>query len=235
LIEDWQQVLQLVYLRQGKDSPEWIDAVQTVDDLLWSVQAHTDEKSRARHDKLLPDLYRRMSAGLGQTQSHAEEAQARIDVIREIHRALAAPALPEAPPLPVTPLSPEQKEKITPARLTDEKSWREMTAVERQKVQYEALMFEYLKRVDELPLGTWLEYDDLRRAVTRRCKLSARIDETRTYIFVNRLGVPVYEKPRKAFAYDLQMGHARVIEDAPLFDRTLARISENLRRLAGEA
>jgi hypothetical protein len=109
-----------------------------------------------------------------------------------------------------------------------------MTAVERQKVQYEALMYEYLKRVDEFTVGAWLEYDDLRRAVTRRCKLATRIDETQTFVFVNRLGMAVFEKPRKAFAYDLQMGHARPIEDAPLFDRTIERIAANLRKLAGE-
>ena len=131
-------------------------------------------------------------------------------------------------------LTPEQKKGIAPAKAPDEKSWREMTAVERQKVQYEALMFEYLKRADEVPIGTWFEYDDLRRAVTRRCKLATRIDETRMFLFVNRVGVQVYEKPRKAFAYDLQMGHARPIEDAPLFDRTVERISANLPKLAGD-
>ena len=109
-----------------------------------------------------------------------------------------------------------------------------MTAVERQKVKYEALMYEFLKRVDDVPIGTWLLYDDLRRGATRRCKLSSRIDETRTFLFVNRVGVQVYEKPRKAFAYDMQMGHARVIEDTPLFDRTIERISSNLRKMAGD-
>jgi hypothetical protein len=48
------------------------------------------------------------------------------------------------------------------------------------------------------------------------------------------MGVQVYEKPRKAFAYDLQMGHARPVEDAPLFDRTVDRIASNLRKLTGE-
>ena len=70
--------------------------------------------------------------------------------------------------------------------------------------------------------------------MTRRCKFAARIAETQTFIFVNRVGVQVFEKPRKAFAYDLQMGHARPIEDAPLFDRTIERIAANLRKLAGE-
>ena len=54
-------------------------------------------------------------------------------------------------------------------------------------------------------------------------------------LFVNRVGMRVFDKPRKAFAYDLQMSHARPIADAPLFDRTIERISANLRKLAGDS
>jgi hypothetical protein len=232
LVEDWLQVLQLVYLKNGKDGVEWNTAVQVADDLLWSVEPHRDDKSRRRLERLLPSLYDRIAVGLDQTQSTQEDARARIEVIRRVHRALSGLA-PEIA-APVAPLSPEQRRRITPMPSPDEKAWREMTAVERQRVQHEALMFEYLKRADEVPVGTWFEYDDLRQSITRRCKLATRIDENQSLIFVNRMGVQVYEKPRKAFAYDLQMGHARPVEDAPLFDRTVDRIASNLRKLAGE-
>ena len=232
LVEDWLQVLQLVYLKNGKDGVEWNTAVQVADDLLWSVEPHLDEKSRRRLERLLPSLYDRIAVGLDQTQSTPEDARARIDVIRRVHQTLGGLA-PELV-APVAPLSPEQRRRITPMPSPDEKAWREMTAVERQRVQHEALMFEYLKRADEIPVGAWLEYDDLRQSITRRCKLAARIEENQSLIFVNRMGVQVYEKPRKAFAYDLQMGHARPVEDAPLFDRTVDRITSNLRKLTGE-
>jgi len=44
----------------------------------------------------------------------------------------------------------------------------------------------------------------------------------------------VLEKPRQSFAYDLQMGYARVLDTENFFDRTLERITSNLRKLAGE-
>jgi len=229
LIEDWQQVLQRVHLKHGKDSQEWLEAVQTVDDLVWSVQPHSDEKSRQRLQRLLPDLERRLTNGMEQTQSSADAAQARLDVIRGIQRKLAAT---DSSQVVRAPISAALKEKITPPVEDQQKSWKEMTAVERQKLQYETLMFEHLKRVDELPIGTWFMYDDLRRNLTRRCKLSARIVDSQDFVFVNRLGVQVYKKPRKAFAYDLQMGHARELEVTPLFDRTIESIASNLRKLA---
>jgi Protein of unknown function (DUF1631) len=231
LIDEWQPVLQLTYLKHGKESAEWLEAVQTVDDLIWSMQPHTDEKSRMRLQRLLPELNRRMAECLEKTQSHSEEARAKLEVVRDIQRKLTSVDIPHIPLLPLTPV---QRELITPQAAAEEKSWKEMTAVERQRVQYETLTYEYLKRVDELPVGTWFLYDDLRRDTTRRCKLSARIAESGVFIFVNRFGVKVQEKPRKAFAYDLQMGHARAIENTPLFERTLESITANLRKLVPE-
>lgn len=229
LVDDWQQVLQLVYLRKGAESPEWLDAVQAVDDLLWSAHPHADERSRGRRERLLPELRARLETGIELARGNADDARARVTDLWAVFSADQAEAA-----APAAPLTPEQSARIRPAP-SEERSWREMTAVERQKVQYEALMFEFLKRAEEVPIGTWFEYDDLRRAVTMRCKLAARIEETGTFVFVNRTGVLVQEKPRKAFAYDLQMGHARPIEEAPFFDRTIERISSNLRKLAGEA
>lgn len=231
LVGDWQQVMQLMYLKHGKESAEWLDALQTVDDLIWSVQEHTDERSHARLERLLPDLDRRMNEGLLHIKPSAEEVAARLGVVREVHRKLADAGQAT---VPAAPLTASQQQKIALPEESQSKSWKEMTAVERQRVQYDALMFEYLKRVDDMPIGTWLLYDDLRRGTTRRCKLAARIPDAETFVFVNRLGVNVYDKPRKAFAYDLQMGHARLIEDKPLFERTLEMISTNLRKLVGE-
>ena len=66
------------------------------------------------------------------------------------------------------------------------------------------------------------------------CKLSAKLTATDTFVFVNRMGAKVLEKPRKSFAYDLQMGYARILDTENFFDRTLERITSNLRKLAGE-
>ncbi|MFM7786557.1 MAG: DUF1631 family protein, partial [Gammaproteobacteria bacterium] len=183
LVEDWQQVMQLVYLRNGPESAEWLDTAQAVDDLLWTAQSHADERSRARRDRLLPELRARVEAGIELSRGNADEAQARVAELWSVY----APESSEtaAPPAELTP---EQSERIRPEP-GDERSWREMTAVERQKVQHEALMFEFLRRAEEIPIGTWFEYDDLRRAVTMRCKLAARIEESGIFVFVSRTGV----------------------------------------------
>ncbi|MDR6355184.1 hypothetical protein Q3H58_001855 [Pseudomonas psychrotolerans] len=48
LREAWSQVLLLTCLKQGYDSSEWRAALQTMDDLIWSIQPHYDVASRQR-------------------------------------------------------------------------------------------------------------------------------------------------------------------------------------------
>ena len=97
----------------------------------------------------------------------------------------------------------------------------------------EVLMFESLQKADAVPAGTWFEYKDPRSGITRRCKLSARIEESRTLIFSDRSGATVWEKSRKLFAYELQIGFLTPVEDSSLVDRTLGRIAESLREGTG--
>jgi len=231
LVEDWQQVLFLHHVRHGEESPEWREAVQTLDDLIWSVQPHTETTAHERLLELLPDLQARLSAGIESAESVGVHAAEVLDQIRAVHAKLSAGKVEDVAP---APLSEKQKEEIDPARARVRKPWHEMTAVERQMVKQQELLSEQLIKADVMEVGTWLEYDDLRRGTTRRCKLSAKLLATETFIFVNRLGAKVFEKPRKAFAYDLQKGYARVLDATPFFDRTLERITSNLRQMIGE-
>ena len=229
VIEDWQQVLFLKHLKHGPESAAWSEAVQTLDDLIWSVEKHEDEKSQQRLARLLPGLQERISAGLESVEATPEQAQVILSKVKTIQNQLLNKQFGA---VKTTPLSREQKQEIDPKRTPAERPWKEMTAVERQQVKNQSLMAEQLRKADAMEVGTWVQYDDLRQGISRRCKLSAKILATETYIFVNRFGAKVYEKPRKAFAYDLQMGYAKLIEQTPLFDRTISKITDNLRKFS---
>lgn len=86
-----------------------------------------------------------------------------------------------------------------------------------------------------MPIGTWFEYTDKRSGTARRCKLSVRVDDTRMFLFCDRLGRLAREQPRKVFAYALQSGEWRVIEESALIERTMECIAISLRQQAGAA
>jgi len=230
---DWQRVLQLFYLRRGTGSPEWQGAVQMIDELGRSVTAPRDAEARGALARSLASLYQRLEEALAQTQSHTEEARARVEVIRELHRDLLAPASDAAPACVV----PIERARIQPPPMVPPRNPAETPARPETAPEPPAgvLSFESLKRADDIAVGTWFEYVDRRSGSARRCKLSARVDETRMLLFCDRNGLLVWEKPRKAFAYALQTGEWRLIEDSPLIERTMARIADNLRQQAGAA
>jgi len=66
---------------------------------------------------------------------------------------------------------------------------------------------------------------------TLRCKLTAIIESTGKYIFVNRTGMKVLERTRTQLALEFRDGHVRVLDDTLLFDRALDSVVSNLRKL----
>ena len=113
--------------------------------------------------------------------------------------------------------------------LEAQKTWKEMTALERQKKHHVALTYECIERADAVDVGTWLEFKIPASGTTLRCKLATKLEESDTYIFVNRLGFKTMERARKDFAFDLQRKRARILKSGPLFDRSLHKMVNSLK------
>jgi len=226
LVEQWQQLLVLVHLKNGEDSPEWIESMQVVDDLIWASQKHEDSRSLQRLGKIKPELLQRIAQGLTKISTTAEASQSSIRTIGEILDQLQSEG-----PVQFESISAEQAVALGHTPGAGSKTWQEMTALERQQARYKALTYEFIKKADALPVGTWISYEDSRRGKILRCKLSTKIDISDTFVFVNRFGFKVMEKSRKDFAYDLQQRRAVPLENGLLFDRAMENIVGNLRQL----
>ncbi|MEH6367594.1 MAG: DUF1631 domain-containing protein [Pseudomonas marincola] len=64
LQEAWSKQLQLICLRSGTESAEWQGALALMDDLIWSVQPHTEPGTQARLIKMIPTLVKAIREGL---------------------------------------------------------------------------------------------------------------------------------------------------------------------------
>lgn len=226
LVDPWQQLLVLVHLKSGEDSPEWMEAMQVVDDLIWASQKHDDSRSLQRLGKIKTELLQRIAQGLTKISTTAEATQSSIRGIGEVLDQLQCEA-----PVAFESISAEQAVALGHTPGSGSKSWQEMTALERQQARYKALTYEFIKKADALAVGTWLSYEDSRRGKILRCKLSTKIEISDTFVFVNRFGFKVMEKSRKDFAYDLQQRRAIPLENNMLFDRAMENIVGNLRQL----
>lgn len=222
LCGQWLQVLVFLHLRFGEDSAQWMGAEQSIIDLVWLSHDHKDQRSQQRRERMLPELLDRLDQGLEGVMTDTAERNQLVDKLEAILKAVGAKQLDGGQFNSLTALQKEELGRGDSAQ----KSWQEMSVIERQMALHEELFNQYYVEAKDMPLGTWLIYAD-ESGKLQRCKLSTKID-SETYLFVNRLGFKVLEKSRKRLALDLQNGKARIINTQPFFDRMMTLIVNRL-------
>lgn len=236
LIEPWQQYMTITHLKHGEQSAEWLDAVQLAQDIIWVCLPQRDEKSEVRYAKIFVELFNRIASGLKQVIHTDEEISTLTDEVKrtveDIQRQYHGSSSVSED---LKPLSIDQAKALGHEPGSGSKSWKEMTALERQKARYQSLTYEFIKKVESLPLNTWLTYLNNTEGQTIRCKLAGKIEASDSFIFVDRFGFNVLEKTRKEFAYDLQQERVTLLDSGLLFDRAMSSIANNLRQLTSRS
>ena len=85
LTQVWARVITESVLRHGDDDERTASALKTVDDLLWSLQIPDHPQSRQRLLGLLPDLLRRLRAGMALVALPEAQQQAVLDELMAVH------------------------------------------------------------------------------------------------------------------------------------------------------
>ncbi|MFF7706026.1 DUF1631 family protein [Pseudomonas sp. NPDC007930] len=225
LEEAWSKVLLLTWLKHGDTSSEWVMALATMDDLIWSVEPHDDPHARVRLLELVPGLLKSLREGLTSsafdpfaTGVFFNQLEAlHVQAIQRAAQASGAVLVPDDDTLLVRVDSeivlegqqPQAAPEPTPGLAEDDPA---------------------LALVDALRPGTWVELqEDPEHRL--RCKLTTVIESTGKYIFVNRTGMKVLERSRAALAQALKDGSLRLLDDNLLFDRALDAVVGKLRSL----
>lgn len=215
----WSKVLLLTCLKHGDQSTQWHAAVQTMTQLIWSVQRHAEADARSRLLTLVPGLLKALREGLSgsafdpfaTSEFFSELEGLHVQLFEpESHSAKDAPELVEVLETIVLQSADEGPAQASPVPLPAEDIG--------------------MRQVDLLRLGCWVEFQE-DQDTTLRCKLAAILDATDHYIFVNRTGMKVQERSRTELALAFRRGAVRTLDDTLLFDRALESVIGNLRRL----
>ena len=229
LTEQWLQVLIITYLKEGDESPLWLDNVQVVDDLAWACQHHQDTRSIERLERLAPDIMTKVKSGLRAVIDSEDTFKERVELVSRTLK------LAQGEVVERRTMSAAEALALGHTPGSGSRSWQEMTAVERQQAKYKALTYQFIKQAEETPVGTWFLYEEQESGKTFRCKLAARISETDSYVFVNRYGFKALEKSRKDVAYDMQRSIAKPLETGLLVDRAMSAILSNLTQYSSKS
>ncbi|KAF2392715.1 DUF1631 domain-containing protein [Pseudomonas frederiksbergensis] len=217
----WSKVLLLTCLKHGDQSAEWHADVQTMAQLIWSVQRHDEADASLRLLSMVPGLLKSLRDGLSSSAFDPFATSEFFSELEALHVQLfERPTLP--PEQADAPVMVEVREEIV-LRTADEGPIE--TASARLPADDAGLL-----QVDQLRLGCWVEFQEDEEN-TLRCKLAAIIEATGKYIFVNRTGMKVLERSRTGLALEFHRGAVRTLDDTLLFDRALESVIGNLRRL----
>ncbi|MFC5698858.1 DUF1631 domain-containing protein [Pseudomonas sp. GCM10022186] len=247
LREAWSKVLLLTCLKHGVESAEWQSALQTMDDLIWSVEPFEAPEARARLLERVPGLLKSLRDGLASAAFDPFSTSEFFSRLEALHvqafqrfrkpepvAVVEGSGLDSIPPLLDLSAADEPGEGAPAMVAVVEEIV--LAAPGEEPVPEPELSLadddEALGFVDNLRVGSWVEFQEDEEHKLR-CKLAALIKPTGKYIFVNRTGMKVLEKTRMGLAVEFRRKAIRLLDDALLFDRALESVIGNLRRLKG--
>ena len=85
LEQGWSNVLFLICLKEGQETQAWHDALQTVDDLVWSVSTLNSDQERQRLMKLIPSMLKSLREGLSKIGYNPVEMEHLFLDLESIH------------------------------------------------------------------------------------------------------------------------------------------------------
>lgn len=214
----WKNLLFICCARNGKDSGEWKHAVQTMDELIWSVKPKTTPADRQRLVAIQPRLLEKLRIGMERLSITPTE---RDDFIAKLVRAHGRTAVNASETNTV-----EGKEETAQAH-TDTKTPEPVEtapAPEKQQAQEpeqpRAIDDAFTARARQLKAGTWMEFRGS-EGERIRAKLSWVSPITGTCLFTDRKGLKVGNYTIEEVAHLLRSARARLLNAAPLMDRAV--------------
>lgn len=197
-------------LKEGPDGKSWKPVMSTIDVLLWTVQADKHAGDRERFNRINPRLLDNLEKALeigGASKTKITKAMRQLKQIQEytFHKAEVENQVPGA-----------TGTEVTGGR-------REPPPLPRDDP--------YLRRVDKMPIGTWLEFRNSTGQLVR-CALVAKIDSIDKLFFANKEGKKVAELTRNRLASELKAGTVKVVSEGSLMNRAMEKVVKELKETA---
>ncbi|MDD5364491.1 MAG: DUF1631 domain-containing protein [Gallionellaceae bacterium] len=240
LDEHWTDLLADLYLKVGSDSETWKGALATMNDLIWSVAPKADTDARRHLISKLPSLLKRLDEGVKYLGLSETARNAFFSTLVKCHSsAVKADVLTEEEPLPC-PIGPMLEDDVPVLEVmadfepvepvTEEADAPAFAEVLDDGAEPDAGMLAFEELVG-LRRGSWIAYR-LEDGAEVRAKLSWISPLKGVYLFTNRQGERAMSINAEGLAAKLHSGEVRILDAAPLMDRAVDSMMEQLQRNA---
>ena len=201
----WAEYMTSLRLQHGSESDDWRVAVQTLDDLLWSITAKERTAQKARLAKMVPPLIRNLRAGGAAVKVGDERMKPFLEAVYQLHMAAIKPQA-------ARPAASASNDRGPP------------TVIESDTVQKIGNVHDF---VSEMVIGTWIAFEGGDEIVTARLSWVSPLRSK--YLFTSRTRSQAIVLTPEELAWSLGAGKATVVvEPVPLFDRAVSAALDSL-------
>jgi len=229
----WRLYLLRVFVDKGKESASWRGALQTMDDLVWSVLPKHDREERRRLLNTLPDVLHRLRCGLdGLVITKADRDEFFRALVR-LHMAAMRADLPEDdadPPADtgaglVLSAPPEGTEESPSQDAAESAAIPDNPKPTPAPSPSPDPADKYVLAARELNLGAWVEFTS-ERGSRRTLRLTWVSGLKTIYLFAGRQGDDPLSLPTARLAQRLREGSARILSGDRLTERAVNQLLE---------
>ena len=240
LSRHWRQVLAPAFVRGGEEGAPWIEALATMDDLVWSVAPKHSPEERSRLLATLPELLKRLRMGLESVDLKEAWDPFFTQLIRLHVGALNKEVPPDKQPQPTT-INPSAMQPPPPApvpadalpglktlelvEMPSQIEYRPEAPPRSPQMPSGVLADRHLHLAQSLGVGAWVEFESL-RGTRKTLRLSWVSDFRGVFLFTNRQGENALTLAATSLADHLREGRARVLSQDRLTDRAVAQLLE---------
>ena len=212
IVKHWSNVMLNIYLQHGNESEEWMNSVDTLQQVIHSIQPVSSKIELLLLKNNSNTLIERIEGELYKTKQDKKSIDSSINILKSIH-----------------------KQRIKEAETNKDDKTQEETIVsddneERKELEEKSkqLKADLSKLPKDVKLGVWFEVYNGEAKAVRRLKLSIILFDEAKLIFVDRKGDKVLDKNATEFLEELESNKSHIIEDQPIFQNALTQVITGL-------
>jgi hypothetical protein len=230
LRRDWAQLLALDYINEGEQGAHFNSHVETMRELVWSVQPKADMDARLMLVRILPGLLKRLREGTAEIDLPQKLSDRFFATLVILH---ANAVRPSAQPVPLPEIAPEEIEEMTAAPAPAAVAATVIPEAEADVVLPE-VEDEFTQRARSLDKGDWVEfhYDD---GTFRWARLGWISSIKNTYLFSDQDGMNSFSISLLRLADKLRRGEAVLVERKSITESAFGKLMNLFRQKLGHA
>jgi Protein of unknown function (DUF1631) len=238
LRRDWAQLLMTDYINEGEEGAHFNSHVETMRELVWSVQTKADMDARLMLVRILPGLLKRLREGTAEIDLPSKMADRFFANLVILH---ANAVRPNTQPVPLPEITPEEIEEmaaheVATAATTEvaNDAAARIEAAAPADVAVPEVEDEFTLRARALNKGDWVEfhYDD---STFRWARLGWVSGVKNTYLFSDQDGMNSFSISLHRLADKLRRGEAILVERKSITESAFGKLMNLFRQKLSHA